>query len=125
MRLIFSLPLFLSLLALLTSCGGVSQPDLYLQPLVRFDSSLRETSGLIRWQQHFISHNDSGNPPELFVLDKAGKLIAQLPMAAANHDWEDIAVLDNKLYIADTGNNGGGVVISASWCCHTRQKQTS
>ena len=103
MRIVFSL----SILILLSSCGGVSSPNLSLVPLTSFDHRLSETSGLIRWQQHFISHNDSGNPPELLVLDYAGTLIARLAVPAENHDWEDIAVRDNKLYLADTGNNGG------------------
>lgn len=91
----------------LFSCGGAPGTSLLLQPVARFNASLSETSGLIGWQQGFISHNDSGNAPELFVLDKAGKLISRLSVAAENHDWEDLTIHDHTLYVADTGNNGG------------------
>ena len=103
MRIIF----LLSMLILLTSCDTSSSPSLSLVPLASFDSRLSETSGLIRWQAHFISHNDSGNPPELLVLDKAGQLISRLPVPAENNDWEDITARGSKVYLADTGNNGG------------------
>ncbi|WP_319781540.1 hypothetical protein [Oceanisphaera sp. IT1-181] len=103
MRLIFSLLMLLSL----TSCGSAQGLSLALLPVSRFDSSLSETSGLIRWQQGFISHNDSGNAPELFVLNHEGKISARLTAPAKNHDWEDIAAQGNTLYLADTGNNSG------------------
>ena len=115
MRRIYFLSLFLlaSCSFLLASCGLAYQraanlpPALNLQPVAHFDSSLRETSGLIRWQRHFISHNDSGNAPDLFILDKAGKLLGRVPVAAENHDWEDITAHGTQLYIADIGNNSG------------------
>lgn len=97
---------FLMLLSL-TSCGSTQGLRLELLPVARFDSSLSETSGLIRWQQGFISHNDSGNAPELFVLNHEGEISARLTVPAKNHDWEDIAVQGNTLYLADTGNNSG------------------
>lgn len=98
---------FLLFFLLLASCGLAPDTRLSLQPVAHFDTSLAETSGLIRWQRDFISHNDSGNGPDLFILDKAGKLLARMPVAANNHDWEDITVHQDKLYIADTGNNLG------------------
>ncbi|ART83614.1 hypothetical protein CBP31_14055 [Oceanisphaera profunda] len=103
MRLILSLLMLLSL----TSCGSAQGLSLELLPVARFDSRLSETSGLIRWQQGFISHNDSGNAPELFVLNDKGKISARLTVPTKNHDWEDIAAQGNTLYLADTGNNSG------------------
>lgn len=100
---IFALLMLLSL----TGCGSAQGLSLELLPVARFDSSLSEASGLIRWQQGFISHNDSGNAPELFVLNHEGKISARLTVPAKNHDWEDIAAQGNTLYLADTGNNSG------------------
>ncbi|GHA17428.1 hypothetical protein [Oceanisphaera arctica] len=103
MRLI---PLLPSLL-LLSGCVAAQGPRLELVPVAGFPSRLAETSGLARWQQGFVSHNDSGNDADLFVLDGEGNITAQSAIAAGNRDWEDIAVRGNTLYLADTGNNGG------------------
>lgn len=92
---------------LLSGCVAAQGPRLELQPLADFPGSLAETSGLARWQQGFVSHNDSGNDPELFVLDDTGDISTQHTVAAGNHDWEDVAVHGDTLYLADIGNNGG------------------
>ncbi|MFD1007227.1 SdiA-regulated domain-containing protein [Oceanisphaera ostreae] len=91
----------------LGGCATAQEQSLVLDTVATFDTRLSETSGLIRWQQGFITHNDSGNDAELFMLTANGDLIARLPVAAGNHDWEDIAVQGNTLYVADIGNNNG------------------
>ncbi|MFP2769976.1 hypothetical protein [Oceanisphaera sp. KMM 10153] len=103
MRLI---PLLPSLI-LLSGCVAAQPPRLELVPVADFPARLAETSGLARWQQGFVSHNDSGNDAELFVLDGEGSVTAHQSIAAGNRDWEDIAVRGKILYLADTGNNGG------------------
>lgn len=103
MRVIF---LLWSIL-LLGGCITAQSQPLLLDPIATFDSRLAETSGLVRWQQGFISHNDSGNDAELFMLSPEGEITARLPVSAGNHDWEDMAVRGNTLYVADTGNNRG------------------
>lgn len=92
---------------LLGACITAQGQSLLLDPIATFNSRLAETSGLVHWQQGFISHNDSGNDPELFMLSPEGNIIARLPVIAGNHDWEDIAIRGNTLYVADTGNNKG------------------
>lgn len=54
--------------------------------------------------------NDSGNSPDLFLVDTTGALRATLPIAGAtNTDWEELALgpcpAGRCLYIADTGDN--------------------
>lgn len=54
--------------------------------------------------------NDSGNPPDLLLIDTAGTLLATLPLTGVtNTDWEDLALgpcpAGQCLYIADTGDN--------------------
>lgn len=64
-------------------------------------------------------HNDSGDAARLFALDAAAGVLRPpfLPVSdgdwpghavdnAWNFDWEDIALADGVLYIADMGNNG-------------------
>lgn len=69
---------------------------------------ISESSGLAasrRFTGVFWTHNDSGNPPVLYAVDQTGRLLAEAPVAARNIDWEDIAVADDRIYIADIGNN--------------------
>ncbi|MDQ3800692.1 MAG: hypothetical protein M3384_14695 [Acidobacteriota bacterium] len=59
------------------------------------------------------THNDSGNDPLIFALDKTGKKLATFRVSGAkNTDWEDIAIRRETsgagecfLYIGEIGNN--------------------
>ena len=75
------------------------------------DSSLQESSGVIASRQHegvFWTHND-GKKERLYAIDRQGKTLAQFRLTGIKvEDWEDIALdSENRLYIADTGNNQG------------------
>lgn len=49
---------------------------------------------------------DSGNPPELSLVNHTGSLYKKVFIkGATNRDWEDIALSNGKLYIAETGDN--------------------
>ncbi len=70
---------------------------------------LTESSGVVASRKYagvLWTHNDSGNGPWLFALDRAGKSLGrwQVAMARAN-DWEDIAIGPEGLYIGDIGDN--------------------
>ncbi|GAA3533301.1 hypothetical protein [Zobellella aerophila] len=94
--------------SLLIGCASADSPRLALTPVADFPDRLSETSGLVAWQDGFISHNDSGNGVELFMLDAAGQIREIWPLAGArNRDWEDITIAGDTLYLADIGNNGG------------------
>lgn len=93
---------------------------------------LIEPSGMVQCgidPEFFWVHNDSGDVPRLFGINLKGEVIVppwlarrgyvghppgpgeklypgmSIKMAALN-DWEEIAWMDEKLYIAETGNNG-------------------
>jgi hypothetical protein len=70
---------------------------------------LAESSGLIASRKHpgvFWTHNDSGNPPELYAIRQDGTLLRTVRVDAENIDWEDIAIDEaGRLLIADIGNN--------------------
>ncbi len=58
----------------------------------------------------FWTMNDSGNSPDLYLVDTTGALRATLPISGAtNTDWEELALgpcpAGRCLYIADTGDN--------------------
>jgi len=86
---------------------GTSQSD--IQSLGTLPEGLKETSGLIFYNNRLITHNDSGNAPELYELDVSTLEIVRTIRVgnAENIDWEDIAQDANFIYIGDIGNNQG------------------
>ncbi len=79
------------------------------------DSRLGEISGMAASPStpgRFWVHNDSGSPADVYAIDTAGRVQAQLRITGIKPlDWEDMAAftLDGKswLLLADTGDNGG------------------
>src|SRR5687768_689361 len=79
------------------------------------DAQLNEISGIVESSVHpnvFFVHNDSGDSPRLFAVDRAGRLLAELLLETVPLviDAEDIALgpaPDGRrfLYLGDTGNN--------------------
>ena len=67
---------------------------------------INETSGLEYYKDYLVTHNDSGNDPVIYYLDKKGKFSFKRSFdSLTNNDWEDIAADKDFLYIADMGNN--------------------
>lgn len=70
--------------------------------------SLKEVSGMetsVDGESLYMI-NDSGNKPEIFVLDLKGKLKEILDVDAKNIDWEELTTdKEGHLYIGDFGNN--------------------
>lgn len=75
--------------------------------------SLGEASGLVQslaYPDALWVHNDSGNEPSLFLIDKEGKSLIEnskgmTVTGSALVDWEDIARSGDRLFVADMGNN--------------------
>lgn len=76
---------------------------------IPLENALRESSGLLYCNSGFISHNDSGGKPELYIIDSTnGKIKNTIVIEnATNRDWEDIACDSTYIYIGDFGNNSG------------------
>lgn len=83
--------------------------------------ALDEVSGIVKSTlgDFYWVHNDSGDEARLFAVDADSAVLKPpyLPVSEAdwpghvidsawNFDWEDIALADGVLYIADVGNNG-------------------
>lgn len=68
---------------------------------------MEETSGLINFNNRLITHNDSGDQPNLYEIDPAnGDLVRKIAVLnAKNTDMEDIAQDENYIYLCDIGNN--------------------
>ena len=74
---------------------------------------INETSGLEFYNNNFITHNDSGGEPSLYVFNEEGEIIETIELnknpdfEIENNDWEDITNDNEYLFVADTGNNFG------------------
>jgi hypothetical protein len=72
------------------------------------DDKIKETSGLNILNGKLYTFNDSGNPAELFEIDKkSGEIIRTLKTNLINTDWEALANDSENFYIGDFGNNAG------------------
>ena len=110
---------FIFLTMLLTCCsstGGNDAPFKKGKAVgTNKNEKLEEASGLVasvRNQGYFWTHNDSGNPAELFLLDSTAKTTKVFTLSfIKNRDWEDIALGPGPeenvtyVYIGDIGDN--------------------
>lgn len=80
------------------------------------DKRIDEASGIVESRRnpaHYYIHNDSGDAPRVFVVDRAGVTRAVIRVRnAANRDWEDISIAPSAtpdrfdVCVADIGDNG-------------------
>lgn len=104
----------------LTSCSGVTienPTDEFLkgEKLTKLDNGLlEEISGGAASAVNpglFWLHNDSGNAPEIYLVDEALEIKATCPLPVENRDWEDMAVGPGPvpgvsyIYLAEIGDN--------------------
>ncbi|MEL1254243.1 T9SS C-terminal target domain-containing protein [Flavobacterium sp. DGU38] len=75
---------------------------------LRLSDSLKETSGLIYFDQRLWTHNDD-HDQTLYGLDSLGKIKKKVILPdVINHDWEEISQDSTHIYIGDFGNNYSG-----------------
>lgn len=126
-------PIFLLLSLMLAAWHGQALARDPVKKIAHIDfKAIDEMSGIAASRQFrgvYWVHNDSGDSARLFALDADGRVIVPPFMrrwfygsgghhrgrkpwtgvsvsGATNHDWEDIAVANGTLYVADMGNNG-------------------
>ncbi|NOQ92738.1 MAG: hypothetical protein GQ552_08505 [Flavobacteriaceae bacterium] len=78
-----------------------------IKKVTTLSSKIDETSGLINFNGRIITHNDSGDKPNLYEIDiTSGKVIRTVTISnAVNIDMEDITQDENSIYLCDIGNN--------------------
>ena len=109
-------PLWLSALAVLALSAGAVEPAGQVS-----HPELPEISGIVKssYGDFYWVHNDSGDLPRVYAIDRdsrpvkppflrvsADKWPGHRIDNAWHTDWEDIALADGVLYLADVGNNG-------------------
>lgn len=72
-------------------------------------SEVRETSGLVFYNEKLWTHNDSGGEAILYGIDTSThEIVSRVVVSnAINVDWEEITTDKEYLYIGDFGNNRG------------------
>ncbi|MBW1654840.1 T9SS C-terminal target domain-containing protein [Flavobacterium quisquiliarum] len=90
--------------------GSCSYKNLKLKPehSTHLSDSIRETSGLIAFDNLLWTHNDD-HDTTIYGLDTLGNIKRKVVFPEViNHDWEEITQDDLYLYIGDFGNNYSG-----------------
>lgn len=78
------------------------------QHSIRLSDSIKETSGLIAFDNLLWTHNDD-HDITIYGLDSLGKIRKKIILdRLVNHDWEEISQDSSHLYIGDFGNNYRG-----------------
>ena len=85
-------------------------PTVTLAPVysVQLPAELLETSGITRFQQGLVTHNDNSDE-NLYVIDTlSGAILQTFSLnGTSNFDWEEITQDSLYLYVGDFGNNAG------------------
>lgn len=90
--------------------GSCNYKKLKIRPIYshHLSDSIRETSGLIAFQNLLWTHNDD-HDTAIYGLDTLGKIKKKIILPETiNHDWEEISQDSTHLYIGDFGNNYSG-----------------
>lgn len=74
----------------------------------KLSDSIRETSGLISFNNLLWTHNDD-HDKTIYGLDSLGNIKSKIVLdKAKNNDWEEISQDSTHIYIGDFGNNYTG-----------------
>jgi len=84
-------------------------PRPFIHKIKTLDSEVIETSGLADVDGTIWTMNDSGGEAALYALDDKGMVMHKtVVLNTLNADWEDLAVDEDFMYVADVGNNFAG-----------------
>ncbi|MFN8359524.1 MAG: T9SS type A sorting domain-containing protein [Candidatus Kapaibacterium sp.] len=76
---------------------------------VQLPAALAESSGLIFWKNHLLTHNDDTDNSLYSVDTITGQLFEKQTLTGVkNTEWEEISQDDSSIYLGDFGNNSRG-----------------
>ncbi len=94
-----------------TNDGSCIYPVTHKNPILKGAMShiITESSGVEWTDGRLWTHNDSGNPAEIYSIDTTdGHTLQTITIDNyPNNDWEDISADSNYIYVGDHGNNDG------------------
>jgi hypothetical protein len=93
-----------------TNDGSCLYKSIKIKPqyTVRLSDSIRETSGLLFFDNLLWTHNDD-HDTTIYGMDTLGNIRKKVLLnKVLYHDWEEIQQDANFLYIGDFGNNAAG-----------------
>lgn len=94
-----------------TNDGSCTYPVTHKTPVLRaaLNPIIFESSGLVWTDGQLWTHNDSGDPPDIYCIDTTDGHTLQTVIVDnyPNVDWEDITADSNYIYVGDHGNNSG------------------
>lgn len=94
----------------LTAQNTLSYPiDTTIKAFNTLPDRIKESSGLVHFENAIWTHNDSGDGPCLYQLDIDNQKLTKTVLLenAKSKDWEELAQDETSLYVGDFGNNGG------------------
>ncbi|GGB90657.1 hypothetical protein GCM10011352_15860 [Marinobacterium zhoushanense] len=96
----------------LSGCSALPKADgqgyLEVETLGSLSSEIGESSALALDGHRVWTLNDSGNGPWLYRLGLGGQIERRVRLAGTtNIDWESMAADEDRLFVADCGNNSG------------------
>ncbi len=99
--------LFFLLLLTIPSVTAQDTDTLCIDSGIRVSMLLSEISGMAHKGNYIYAINDGDNGPYVFRLNiSTGEMSGKYRFEnLENHDWEELSVFDNYLYIGDFGNN--------------------
>lgn len=90
--------------------GSCTYKNIKVKPQysINLSDSIRETSGIIAFNNLLWTHNDD-HDQTIYGLDSLGVIQKKVILdKVVNHDWEEISQDSTHLYIGDFGNNASG-----------------
>lgn len=84
-------------------------PPSIIKHYLTLPDQVKENSGLLFFNGHIWTHNDSGGENAIFAIDTTNGSIKRKVIIAKehNHDWEEITQDSTYIYIGNFGNNFG------------------
>jgi len=112
-RFVFNFICLISVAACQKRVTAKAQPGFNSKPdTVVVDPMVTEASGIAdskKNQGYLWVEEDGGNPAQLYLLSHKGSLYKKVFIkGSTNRDWEDMALSNGKIYIAETGDNAQG-----------------
>jgi hypothetical protein len=90
-------------------CFSQEYTTLNISGKIELPATLSEISGMDISDRGVFALNDSGNEPIIYLLDSSDfSIVSEYTLESIkNHDWEELSIYGDSVFIGDFGNNFG------------------